>query len=229
MFVTNIQLVDTSHVCTILFNCCISSFPFFLNRLPTPVEFRPGDSIVVNCTYQSTNQTSVVRWGESTSDEMCYAFLTYYPVNPQFSVCSNWRSVDYCSNIPDICVALISNVSGTCVSQVNCSRTCTDLMQTIVDTGCLTDHDYYLFMISLFSPEAAKGLTDLVSLCGISNPPISSTISSTTISSTTMRSVSSTVNSSGPNSAKRLSTGMKLIINTILPTLSFVLTLLFTA
>ena len=39
-------------------------------------EVRPGDSWRTTCTYQSTDD---VVWGESTSEEMCMAFLTYYP------------------------------------------------------------------------------------------------------------------------------------------------------
>ncbi|XP_074472001.1 DBH-like monooxygenase protein 2 homolog [Sebastes fasciatus] len=40
---------------------------------------KPGDEIAVECTYSTTNRTNVTRMGLATTDEMCLAFLLYYP------------------------------------------------------------------------------------------------------------------------------------------------------
>ncbi|KAM8831476.1 DBH-like monooxygenase protein 2 homolog [Spinachia spinachia] len=40
---------------------------------------KQGDEIVVECTYSTTDRTKVTRMGLSTTDEMCLAFLLYYP------------------------------------------------------------------------------------------------------------------------------------------------------
>ncbi|XP_071773863.2 DBH-like monooxygenase protein 2 homolog [Centroberyx gerrardi] len=40
---------------------------------------KPGDEIVVECTYSTVNRTGVTKMGLATTDEMCMAFLFYYP------------------------------------------------------------------------------------------------------------------------------------------------------
>ncbi|GAA6234297.1 DBH-like monooxygenase protein 2 homolog [Lates japonicus] len=40
---------------------------------------KPGDEIVVECTYNTVNRTGVTKMGLATTDEMCLAFLYYYP------------------------------------------------------------------------------------------------------------------------------------------------------
>ncbi|KAM8846133.1 DBH-like monooxygenase protein 2 homolog [Synchiropus picturatus] len=42
-------------------------------------KIKPGDDIVVECTYNTEDRKNVTRMGFSTSDEMCLAFLLYYP------------------------------------------------------------------------------------------------------------------------------------------------------
>ncbi|KAK7487954.1 hypothetical protein BaRGS_00020855, partial [Batillaria attramentaria] len=44
---------------------------------PIPVE--PGDEVRTTCEYSSTYKTVSTFFGESTSDEMCYGFLVFYP------------------------------------------------------------------------------------------------------------------------------------------------------
>jgi len=38
----------------------------------------PGDTLLTTCVYNNPNPT-VVKFGDSLTDEMCFAFLTYYP------------------------------------------------------------------------------------------------------------------------------------------------------
>ncbi|KAK4288778.1 hypothetical protein Pmani_038210, partial [Petrolisthes manimaculis] len=47
--------------------------------LKEEVEILPGDSFIVNCGYDSTKRRTPTFGGFSTEDEMCLAFLTYYP------------------------------------------------------------------------------------------------------------------------------------------------------
>ena len=147
------------YLCMYSVHC--SSFPYFIKRLAVPVELRQGDSILINCTYQSTEQTSVVTFGEGDSKEMCYAFLTYFPVNPQFIICAKNSTVDVCTNVPDRCTTngfytLTSAISGVCMSPASCSSTCKDLIQTIVNTGCVTDD--YLRLIPYYSNQTTQSL-----------------------------------------------------------------------
>uniref|UniRef100_A0A672I0U6 Monooxygenase, DBH-like 1, like n=1 Tax=Salarias fasciatus TaxID=181472 RepID=A0A672I0U6_SALFA len=41
-----------------------------------------GDEIVIECTYSTSNRTDVTQLGLATTDEMCLAFLFYYPAIP---------------------------------------------------------------------------------------------------------------------------------------------------
>lgn len=43
-----------------------------------PIILRPGDEIKTTCLFQS-NRNVTVTFGLATKDEMCLAFLTYYP------------------------------------------------------------------------------------------------------------------------------------------------------
>uniref|UniRef100_A0A668A0Y1 Monooxygenase, DBH-like 1, like n=1 Tax=Myripristis murdjan TaxID=586833 RepID=A0A668A0Y1_9TELE len=42
---------------------------------------KQGDNIVVECTYNTVNRTGDTKMGLATTDEMCLAFLFYYPAN----------------------------------------------------------------------------------------------------------------------------------------------------
>nr|XP_033504698.1 DBH-like monooxygenase protein 2 homolog isoform X2 [Epinephelus lanceolatus] len=43
---------------------------------------KPGDEIAVECTYSTIDRTKVTTMGLATTDEMCLAFLLYYPAIP---------------------------------------------------------------------------------------------------------------------------------------------------
>ncbi|KAJ3322743.1 DBH-like monooxygenase protein 1 [Boothiomyces sp. JEL0866] len=53
----------------------------------------PGDRLRVNCTYNTVGETGPVLGGFSSSNEMCYSFIEYYPAMDYFS---------YCLQIPDV-------------------------------------------------------------------------------------------------------------------------------
>ncbi len=63
------------------------------------VEVLPGDSLVTRCNYDSSLRTHTTYYGDSTSDEMCFAFIVYYPAVHGFSECGSYRSLDVCHNV----------------------------------------------------------------------------------------------------------------------------------
>lgn len=50
-----------------------------MRLLPTEVQLQSGDSLMVDCIYDSTGRTSTTFGGFSTMEEMCLTFLFYYP------------------------------------------------------------------------------------------------------------------------------------------------------
>lgn len=52
-----------------------------------PILMEPGYKLELSCHYRSTSRTVVTNYGEGTNDEMCYAFIMYYPK-------ANWTGGD---------------------------------------------------------------------------------------------------------------------------------------
>jgi len=44
-----------------------------------PIVIQPGDDIQTTCVYRSEDRTEMVYFGDGTQEEMCFAFLLYYP------------------------------------------------------------------------------------------------------------------------------------------------------
>ncbi|RUS91459.1 hypothetical protein EGW08_000783 [Elysia chlorotica] len=65
--------------------------------LDPPLEIRPGDEIKTTCTFSSLSSNRYVYYGEATSDEMCFGFLTMYPRDAvtQFS-CPSYGPLSTC-------------------------------------------------------------------------------------------------------------------------------------
>ncbi|CAG2239432.1 unnamed protein product [Mytilus edulis] len=62
-----------------------------------PIRIRPGDEIRTTCTYSSLSSNETIFFGEGTSDEMCYGFITYYPAqNIALPYCTTWKTVEKC-------------------------------------------------------------------------------------------------------------------------------------
>lgn len=47
--------------------------------LTQEVKILPGDSLITECTYSTTNRTKPTLGGYATTEEMCLAFIFYYP------------------------------------------------------------------------------------------------------------------------------------------------------
>ncbi|KAJ3025112.1 UNVERIFIED_CONTAM: hypothetical protein HDU68_007452 [Siphonaria sp. JEL0065] len=70
------------------------SFQSATGPLDPAAVIMPGDALLTKCTYIPTAgmRTNRTKFGESTSDEMCFDFLTYYPA---------MTSIDTCLSDPD--------------------------------------------------------------------------------------------------------------------------------
>ncbi|XP_071335319.1 DBH-like monooxygenase protein 2 homolog [Trachinotus anak] len=58
---------------------------------------KQGDEIVVECTYNTANRTGVTKMGLGTTDEMCLAFLFYYPAI-NITACISYPNTKFQSN-----------------------------------------------------------------------------------------------------------------------------------
>ncbi|MBX3157786.1 MAG: hypothetical protein KF773_17590 [Deltaproteobacteria bacterium] len=56
-------------------------------HLVSPIELRPGDTLLTECTYNNTTGR-IVRFGESSDDEMCFTDIFYYPAQGANYICS---------------------------------------------------------------------------------------------------------------------------------------------
>jgi len=69
--------------------------PIF-NEFDPPIEFRPGDELKTKCVFKTTGKDEITYFGEATSDEMCYSFLNFYPVENGADSCVSWEEYDQC-------------------------------------------------------------------------------------------------------------------------------------
>nr|QII19197.1 dopamine beta-hydroxylase [Sinonovacula constricta] len=68
-------------------------------KLPKVVKVRQGDSLSVDCVYDSTSRVGLTFGGLSTSDEMCLSFIYYYPKFP-LSICTSRRTYNAVNSPP---------------------------------------------------------------------------------------------------------------------------------
>ena len=82
-------------------NVYFNSVIFFLYSFKPPLEVKPGDSLHVNCTYNTISATTPVLGGQGTFDEMCFGVMLVYPFD---------------NTIPTQCAS--NNGMGRCGSQI---------------------------------------------------------------------------------------------------------------
>ncbi|KAM9779549.1 DBH-like monooxygenase protein 2 homolog isoform 2-T3 [Syngnathus typhle] len=63
-----------------------------ITRLGSIKTIKPGDVIVVECSYSTSNRTKPTKMGFATTDEMCLAFLLYYP-KIEIVTCISWPNI----------------------------------------------------------------------------------------------------------------------------------------
>lgn len=76
------------------FNGCL----YFYFRHDLPIEVQPGDELRVTFTYDTTSRNTTTSVGQGTDNEMCLAFLTFYPVENVHShlSCVTWLKIPHC-------------------------------------------------------------------------------------------------------------------------------------
>ncbi|CAG5114877.1 unnamed protein product [Candidula unifasciata] len=50
-----------------------------VHHYPLPIEMFPGDSVVTTCGFSTLSRDDDTLWGDGTTDEMCFGFITYHP------------------------------------------------------------------------------------------------------------------------------------------------------
>jgi len=117
-------------------------------RFDQPMVFNAGDEILVNCVYQTLNKNTTTYWGESTSDEMCYGFITIYPAVPNFDQCTQFDNIDMCSLAPNLTqidcdvTGLIQLLQNPLIYKcdTSCSGPCMQMFYSLYNTGCINDN-----------------------------------------------------------------------------------------
>jgi Copper type II ascorbate-dependent monooxygenase, C-terminal domain len=145
-------------------------FLYVFQSFDNPIELQPGDEIRVDCTYQTIGVNTTTYYGEGTSDEMCYGFITYYPANDNFTYCGQWRTVNECTNRQLQCDIDTFQLLGPLMTSLcqpnNCSSSCKLVMMLAEETGC-TSGDIGQFLL-LIDPQRMSYVFGLMNLCGIS-------------------------------------------------------------
>ncbi|XP_068810345.1 putative DBH-like monooxygenase protein 2 [Struthio camelus] len=62
------------------------------------VTIKPGDEILVECSFQTLDRSGITFGGPSTMNEMCLTFLFYYPRN-NISSCMGYPDILYIAHI----------------------------------------------------------------------------------------------------------------------------------
>ncbi|XP_060566803.1 dopamine beta-hydroxylase-like isoform X1 [Ruditapes philippinarum] len=127
--------------------------------LDEPLVLEEDYNIQLKCHYKSTSKKTTTFWGESTSDEMCYTFLMYYPKNNWIGdECGSYKQYDTCSYDPDlrkgpVCdfmelanythpktIARTTRLYSTCEPGV-CKDGCLDTVRDIFNDPCFQEHN----------------------------------------------------------------------------------------
>jgi hypothetical protein len=58
-----------------------------MSMMPQEIKILPGDEFWIECTYDTRGRDFVTHGGEGTGEEMCLAFLEYYPKIEHFGYC----------------------------------------------------------------------------------------------------------------------------------------------
>ncbi|KAK7091386.1 dopamine beta-hydroxylase-like [Littorina saxatilis] len=76
-------------------------------RFSPPVVINPGDEMEVTCNYQSLSTNVTTTYGETSRNEMCYVYMTVYPVQNlvNFGVRADWKYSCFQNGNVDLCPA----------------------------------------------------------------------------------------------------------------------------
>ncbi|KAK3089057.1 hypothetical protein FSP39_000478 [Pinctada imbricata] len=142
---------------------------------PNSIEFLPGDEIRLTCGFQTKDRSKTVFSGEGTSDEMCYGFLTFYPLeNINYPHCVKWKSFDivslYTETEIDNCgfkdfvnvthpttAELHRRVMTHCGYLGQCREECISIIKEVKQNPCMQgDINFFLREQARMRPELAQ-------------------------------------------------------------------------
>lgn len=62
-------------------------------HLSPPAQVYPGDRLITECTYNSSQRTTITLGGFTTQQETCKAFVVYYPKQAKLTTCHSLPSL----------------------------------------------------------------------------------------------------------------------------------------
>ncbi|XP_067941873.1 DBH-like monooxygenase protein 2 homolog [Watersipora subatra] len=66
------------------------------NVFDPPIPLMEGDEIKTICTYKTTSKDEITYYGDATSDEMCFAFMNYFPSERGPDECVAFDDISSC-------------------------------------------------------------------------------------------------------------------------------------
>lgn len=140
------------------------------HRLDPPVALHPGDEIRTTCTFRRPPSGQPVCYGDATADEMCFGFLTYFPLQRDLHEpwCTSRRSLISCERtLPKLwdkpiggcawrsfikppskeALQFVGSVLGACYvkEELTCSENCRETLGKIRQHPCFVgDIGYYV-------------------------------------------------------------------------------------
>lgn len=63
------------------------------HRMTPPVRVMPGDRLIAECTYNSSQRTAITLGGLTTREESCNVYAVYYPRQKKLTTCHSLPSL----------------------------------------------------------------------------------------------------------------------------------------
>jgi len=76
-----VQIIRNGKEITPLSSLYSFEYGYQFSKQLNPVQLLPGDQLITTCWYDTTNDTKPVPGGPASKDEMCFAWIDYYPAN----------------------------------------------------------------------------------------------------------------------------------------------------
>ncbi|XP_064598116.1 DBH-like monooxygenase protein 1 homolog [Liolophura sinensis] len=147
-----------------------------------PVEFLPGDEWQTECVYQTAygfrKRNYTIYYGDSTQDEMCYTFFTYYPRIPNLKACDQIGDIDLCETwnqrgcdwrrMQAVRLDVMSNAEYAkhcdVISGTHCTPQCMAALRPLLDDGCMQGTFGFYIRHSYFR-QVFNGLMKAILAC----------------------------------------------------------------
>ena len=129
---------------------------FKLRSYDTPIEVLPGDELKTTCHFSSITRATSTIWGDSTSEEMCFGFLYYYPENALTDTsCVTFGSLAFCDEetlrgcdlrafFEHLREHLYQDIVGNCTNHGPCYEECkAAILEAREKEPCMTHVEYW--------------------------------------------------------------------------------------